>query len=104
MGAKGKLAPPEGGAEIDHRRTPPESAAGAHIRPGDCASPCDDKKLQEDNKDFDSHGQRHRKHADGCQSSSDVPFQQCAGSDTSDEHSCSRPSTILTTTTFLGHK
>ncbi|CAP95431.1 hypothetical protein PCH_Pc21g05340 [Penicillium rubens Wisconsin 54-1255] len=33
--------------------------------------------------------------------SSDVPFQQCAGSDAGNEHSCSRPSTIPKTTAFL---
>lgn len=98
-------APPEGGAEIDHRRIAPKSRQQAPRGDWHLAQAREAKrKLPRHPRTIKVHYDRHRPPIDRCRSYSDVPLQQCAGSDAGEKHSCSRSSPVLTATTFLARR
>jgi hypothetical protein len=95
-------APPEGGAEIDHRRIAPKSRQQAprgdwHLAQARKAK----RQLPRHLRTMEIHYSDQRPPIDRCRSYSDVPLQQCAGSDAGEEHSCSRSSPVLAATAFL---
>lgn len=102
-GCQTRRAPPEGGAEIDHRRNTPR--VGSERSRGSWQLEGPHKTLAAFRKQnmFVYSSKMQYNNVCGRLKSCDVPFQQCAESDNGNEHGCSQLSKILSATAFLMH-